>query len=259
MIRVFIGYDVKEPAAFTVCCHSILRHASIPVSIVPIMLSQLRQVFTRERHPLQSTDFAFSRFLVPYLSHYEGWSLFIDGDMIVTKDIADLWALRDEQYAVQVVKHDHAPKADRKFFGAPQTKYEKKNWSSVMLMNNKKCRALTPDYVNTATGLQLHQFKWLESDDLIGELPEKWNHLVGYSEGASEVALIHYTEGGPYLDEYRTTRFAKQWYLEKNAALFADNGQQAEASARGLSGVESDADHIPEDQFEGLEEESGWR
>ena len=38
-----------------------------------------------------------------------------------------------------------------------------------MLMNCKKCNELT-DYVNSATGLQLHQFKWLESDELIGDL-----------------------------------------------------------------------------------------
>ena len=31
-----------------------------------------------------------------------------------------------------------------------------------MLMNCRKCTTLTPDYVNKASGLELHQFKWLE-------------------------------------------------------------------------------------------------
>jgi hypothetical protein len=159
MIRVFIGYDPREASAFSVLAYSIHARSSAPVSITPLMLSQLQGVFTRERHSLQSTDFAFTRFLTPHLSGYEGWSLFTDCDMLVLDDIANLWALRDDRYAVMVVKHDHRPREAVKFLGQPQTAYPKKNWSSVMLFNNTRCRALTPEYVNTATGLELHQFK----------------------------------------------------------------------------------------------------
>ncbi|NBR29730.1 MAG: aminotransferase class V-fold PLP-dependent enzyme, partial [Betaproteobacteria bacterium] len=42
------------------------------------------------------------------------------------------------------------------------------------LLRGKK----SADYVNTASGLELHQFKWLGDDSLIGELPHRWNHLV---------------------------------------------------------------------------------
>lgn len=83
-------------------------------------------IFSRERNPLQSTDFSFTRFLTPYLSDYQGWSIFIDCDMLVLDDIAKLLALRDQRYAVQVVKHQHIPKEESKFLGAVQTKYEKK-------------------------------------------------------------------------------------------------------------------------------------
>ena len=144
------------------------------------MLSQLKNIYTRERHPLQSTDFSFTRFLVPLPLGHTGWSLFMDCDMLVLDDIAKLWALRDERYAVQVVKHNHVPKEDTKFLGAKTDQIREENWSSVILFNNAKCRALTPEYVNTATGLELHQFKWLGNDDLIGEIPRRWNHLVGY-------------------------------------------------------------------------------
>lgn len=153
MIKVFIGYDARAPR---------------PVAITPLMLSQLKELLTRERHPPQSTDFSFSRFLTPHLSAYTGWSIFMDCDMLMLADITQLYDLRDERYAVMVVKHNHVPREERKFLGEPQTRYEKKNWSSVMLFNNTKCTALTPAYVNTASGLELHQFKWLESDELIG-------------------------------------------------------------------------------------------
>ena len=177
---------------------------------------------TRERNPLQSTEFSFSRFLVPYLCNFEGWSIFMDCDMLVLDDIAKLWALRDDRYAVQVVKHQHQPKETVKFLNAPQTPYPKKNWTSVMLLNNAKCRALTPEYVNAASGLELHQFKWLESEELIGELPHAWNHLVGYDEPRAGVSNAHFTLGGPYFDEYRDCEYAEEWFLEKAKMLHAD-------------------------------------
>ncbi len=221
MIRVFIGYDPREAVAYNVLAHSIHVRASEPVSIAPLMLSQLKSVLTRERHPLQSTDFSFSRFLAPHLSGYTGWSVFMDCDMLVLRDISELWKLRDDRYAVMVVKHDHVPKESVKFLGQLQSKYEKKNWSSVMLFNNAQCRALEPDYVNRASGLELHQFKWLESDELIGALPDAWNHLVGYNPPRRDVALVHYTLGGPYFPEYADCEYAEAWRAERDALLYA--------------------------------------
>jgi hypothetical protein len=221
MIPVFIGYDRRETIAYNVLAHSIQKRATQPVAIAPLMLSQLKNVFCRERHLLQSTDFSFSRFLTPWLSGFAGWSIFMDCDMLMLADISELWALRDEKYAVMVVKHNHVPIEESKFLNEPQTKYEKKNWSSVMLFNNARCQSLTKDYVNTASGLELHQFKWLENDDLIGALPERWNHLVGYSAPRKDAALVHYTLGGPYFEEYRDCEYSQEWLAERAAMLHA--------------------------------------
>lgn len=231
MINVFIGYDPKEVGAFSVLSHSIHEHASQPVSITPIMLSQLKSIYKRERNPLQSTEFSFSRFLTPYLSAYDGWSIFMDCDMLMTEDIVNLWNMRDDRYAVMCVKHDHQPKEDIKFLNAVQTKYQKKNWSSVMMFNNKRCKKLTPDYVNTATGLELHQFKWLANDDLIGEIPARWNHLVGYSEADPNAALIHYTLGGPYFNEYKDCEHAQAWFEAKQRALHVSQREEINSAA----------------------------
>jgi hypothetical protein len=214
MIQVFIGYDPREALAFSVLAYSIHARATQAVTIAPIMLSQLDGVMTRERHPLQSTDFSFSRFLTPHLAGYAGWSVFMDCDMLMLDDVARLFALRDDRYAVMVVKHDHVPKEERKFLDQPQSAYQKKNWSSVMLFNNAKCRTLTPEYVNSASGLELHQFKWLANDDLIGAIPACWNHLVGYSAPRRDASLVHYTLGGPYFDEYRDCEYADEWRSE---------------------------------------------
>jgi len=224
MVRVFIGYDPREAVAFHVLCHAIHSRSSRPVSITPLMLSQLDGLMWRDRHNLQSTDFSFSRFLVPYLCGFEGWALFMDCDMLMLDDIVNLWDQCDDQYAVMCVKHDHVPEEETKFLGAAQTKYEKKNWSSVMLFNSAKCQALTPEFVNTASGLELHRFQWLGDDDLIGEIPHRWNHLVDYDPEApiSEISNLHFTIGGPYFDNYRDCGYAEQWFNERERLLHAD-------------------------------------
>ena len=222
MIRVFIGFDPREAVAFSVLSYSIQARASRPVAIAPLMLSQLQGVLTRERHPLQSTDFSFSRFLVPYLSGYEGWSVFMDCDMLMLDDVAKLYELRDQRYAAMVVKHDHRPGESVKFLDQPQSSYAKKNWSSVMLLNNARCRALTPELVNTASGLHLHRFEWLESENSIGSLPRAWNHLVGYDAPRSDASLVHYTLGGPYFHEYSRCEYAAEWFGERDRMQFAE-------------------------------------
>jgi lipopolysaccharide biosynthesis glycosyltransferase len=181
------------------------------VRFTPINLTNLKGLFTREANAISSTEFSFSRFLTPYLSNYEGWSLFMDCDMLARADFAQLFALADDRYAVMVAKHDYTPCADIKFSGHVQTKYEKKNWSSVVLFNNARCRALTPDFVNTATGLELHQFKWLESDEQIGSLPLEWNWLVGEYDYNPDAKVAHYTLGGPYFPAYAGTDYGDEW------------------------------------------------
>jgi lipopolysaccharide biosynthesis glycosyltransferase len=214
MLRMFIGYDPNEVVAYHVFAHSILRHCSEPVSIAPVMLSQLCADHLRPRDPLASTEFSFTRFLVPFLCDYSDWALFADCDMLARADLVGLWDLRDPNFAVQVVKHNHVPNEDTKFLGATQTRYDKKNWSSVMLFNCARCKALTPDYVETASGLDLHQFKWLASEDQIGALPRQWNHLVGYDAYDKDAAIVHYTQGGPYFNEYKDCEYSTDWWDE---------------------------------------------
>ncbi len=177
----------------------------------PIRLANLKGVFTREANAISSTEFSFSRFLTPYLSNYEGWSLFMDCDMLARADFAEIFALADDRYAVMVAKHDYTPRDAVKFEGHVQTKYEKKNWSSVVLFNNARCRALTPEFVNTASGLELHQFKWLASDDEIGALPLEWNWLVGEYDFNAGAKVAHFTRGGPYFAAYADEDYSDEW------------------------------------------------
>ena len=212
MINVFIGYDSKEKVAYNVLSHSIIQNSTKPVAITPIALNNLKDDFVRERNNISSTEFSFSRFMIPHLMNYQGWALFMDCDMLMFEDIAELWRMRDDSKAIQVCKHDYVPKEKTKFLGQTQTAYPKKNWSSFMLMNCKKCSSLTPDYVNRASGLELHQFKWLEGDHLIGDLPLEWNWLVGEYEHKDDVKNVHYTKGGPWFEEYARCDYSQDWF-----------------------------------------------
>ncbi len=221
MFKVFVGYDSRETIAYHVLCHSILEKASLPVTFFPLKKAMLQAHFERPDHPLSSTEFSFSRFLTPYLSEYEGWSVFMDCDMLMTVDIAELVALADERYAVMVVQHDYVPKSETKFFEQTQSKYQCKNWSSVMLFNNEKCKALTPEVVNNESGLFLHQFKWLKEND-IGELPSEWNFLVSeYEKPAAVPKLIHYTLGGPYISGYEDCDYSDLWFKARDRMTYA--------------------------------------
>ena len=220
-LKVFVGYDTKEDIAYQVCKHSIERHS--PTAIVkPLKQSELREQgwYSRGNDKLASTEFTFTRFLVPELSNFNGWAVFMDCDMLLTTDIKELFDQADDKYAVMCVHHDYAPKEGIKMDGQKQTVYPRKNWSSVMLFNcgHPANKALTMDLVNEPeiNGAYLHRFSWLHSDDLIGKLSPEWNWLVGhYREPADGTPkLIHYTEGGPWFENYRTCEYHKEWKAE---------------------------------------------
>ena len=213
--RVFIGWDSKEPLAFAVASHSILKRASRPIAIIPLGLSSLQKIYTRERGPTESTEFSLTRFLVPFLSDYEGISLFLDSDVLVQCDIYDLLAfpLAYPDKAIFCCQHDYIPKALTKFDGHEQTKYPRKNWSSVMLFVNDQCRSLTPEYVNTATGLALHRLQWVQ-DEQIGTLPLDYNWLVGEYAPNSHAKILHYTNGTPCFPAYGNCDHSDLWWVE---------------------------------------------
>ena len=215
MLHVYIGYDSREPVAYHVLAHSILRHASVPVSITPVKREQLKGLYTRQRGPTESTEFSLTRFLVPALSGFRGWSLFMDCDMLCRVDIAALAGEIDLQAekAVLVCKHDYQPNPGNKFLNQVQTVYPRKNWSSLMLFNNERCKALSAGYVNTATGLDLHRFVWTR-DELIGDLPLEWNWLVEEYQPRPNARIVHFTRGGPWFDEYKNCDYADEWRAE---------------------------------------------
>lgn len=223
VLRIFIGYDPVESVAWHTMAHSIFSRASRPVALIPVNIGNLKGIFHRERDPKQSNDFSFTRFLVPYLSDYQGFAAFFDCDMMVRTDITELFKIaeNDVSKAVHVVQHDYVPKDTVKYLNNIQYSYPRKNWSSVVIWNcaHPSNKIITPEYVSAATGMQLHRFLWLQ-DNEIGALDIRWNWLVGdYENPPPDVSNVHWTVGGPYFNEYRDSDFSEEWFEERDRML----------------------------------------
>lgn len=234
MDSLWIGFDPREAQAYAVARHSIERQLTTPLPVFGVVLDDVRRrgLYWRQtsqvgnklydeisEHPM-STEFAISRFLVPYMARSEGldgWAVFIDCDMLALGNFARLYDQLDDRFAVMCVKHDHEPDRLVKMDGQLQSRYRRKNWSSVMAFNvdDPRNEALTLDLVNSVPGRDLHAFCWLE-DDAIGALDPRWNYLVGHSKLADgEVPhLVHFTDGIPTMQGYEDAEYANEWRHE---------------------------------------------
>lgn len=218
-LSVFIGYDPREAVAYHVLVQSLIETSSRPLAITPIRRSTLSE-YARPSNGTEATEFSFTRFLVPHLCNFRGLALFMDCDMLVTSDIAEVFATAeaDPSKAVWCCQHDYTPSVATKFLGNSQKAYPRKNWSSFLLFRNDKCQVLTPAYVNTASAADLHRLAWV-SDDVIGALPLTWNYLVGEPNQPTEAPKnIHWTIGGPWFDDYAGADHAALWFRMKNKA-----------------------------------------
>jgi lipopolysaccharide biosynthesis glycosyltransferase len=219
-LKIFVGYDAREAIAFHVCVNSIIRHASVPVSIHPLALNTMP--FYEETHK-GSNQFIHSRFLVPYLCGFQGHALFVDGDMIFKADVAELFALMRNECDVAVVKHDYQTKYPVKYFGQANKNYPRKNWSSVMLWNcgNHPNHVLTPDYISEKSSEFLHRFQWLK-DERIQELPKEWNHLVDEYDHNDDAKLLHFTLAIPAVSSYEDCDHSQEWWQEFHRSIDVD-------------------------------------
>lgn len=222
-IRIYVGWDSREDIAYQVCRHSILDRTSEPVQVIALRQQVLREagIYSRATDPLASTEFTYTRFLVPHLAGFDGWAIFCDCDFLWLGDVQKLIDQIDDRYAAMCVHHDHRPPETMKMDGSVQTVYPRKNWSSLVLYNcgHPKNRALSPEKVSAETGAFLHRFQWLEDDEL-GAVAETWNWLEGWSQPPEDgypPNVVHYTRGGPWFDNWQDVSYAAEWLAEEEA------------------------------------------
>ena len=220
-LKIFIGWDSRFPESADVLKHSLHQHASIPLDIRYLQLSELN--FVRAHDPRASTEFTYSRFLVPHLCGFKGKAIFMDSDMLCLGDIKELDDFEMESYALRVVKHDYQPTNTVKMYGCEQSSYPRKNWSSLMIMNCEKLGLWSKEVVQTQSGAYLHRFQDIP-DRQIGEISDTWNTL-DWMDGNTK--LIHYTNGGPWLEAYRNHPHADVWFRARAETIASMELQQA--------------------------------
>jgi lipopolysaccharide biosynthesis glycosyltransferase len=213
VLRIFIGWDSRYPEPADVLRYSLLKHTSIALEITYLRLDELD--FVRAHDPRASTEFTYSRFLVPYLCGYEGKAIFMDSDMLCLGDIRALHELEMENLALRVVKHDYRPTNTVKMYGCEQSIYPRKNWSSLMIMNCAKLVLWSKDVVETQSGAYLHRFQDIP-DQQISDIPNDWNTLDWMD---ASTKLIHYTNGGPWLEEFKNHPHADVWFRARSEML----------------------------------------
>ncbi|GAB1380036.1 hypothetical protein [Pararhodobacter aggregans] len=218
-LKIYVGYDSREDIAWQVARHSTLRHATRPVEIYPLKQPALRELglYTRGADTA-TTEFSLTRFLTPYLAAHDGWSIFMDCDFLVTRDVTEILALLDPAKALYCVQHDYTPANMVKMDGKQQSVYPRKNWSSFMAFNGAHpgVKALTPAVVNNETPQYLHRFSWLDDAD-IGELDREWNFLEGeYAKPEALPMCVHYTNGGPWFEDWQNVDFGDEWRAERD-------------------------------------------
>lgn len=248
--KVFIGYDSREPIAYDVAKHSILKRTKGNVSVHPLNQHVMRElgIYNRPVDKLGSTEFTFSRFWVPYLMDFEGLGIFIDCDFIVNCDIMEMFDLAEKAFenpniAVAVCKHDYVPREGAKMDNQAQHLYPRKNWSSSMVFNckhhlNQRLGLSTLNDPNL-TGKFFHRLQWLgdsidddvnmkESEEHIASLPIDFNWLSGeYKDGEHLPAgrdtprIVHYTLGGPWFTDERCWNYpyTELWLRETEEVL----------------------------------------
>lgn len=222
-VKVYVGYDAREDIAWQVCRFSLHRQSRADLEVYPLKQPTLRELglYTRPADSGAATEFSLTRFLVPYIAASDGWSVFVDCDVLFTTDIAKMVASLDPAKAVYVVQHDYIPRGASKMDGQVQTTYPRKNWSSFMVFNgaHEVVKALTPAVANTASPAHLHRLAWCP-DDAIGGLPLGWNFLEGeYDKPADVPPAIHFTNGGPWFPNCQNVDYADMWVSERDRYL----------------------------------------
>ena len=221
-LTVYIGYDTTnlgQQMARTVCERSIRRYNE-DIEIKTLELKDLISsgVYTRPHDEKQSTEFTYTRFLVPYLNNYQGLAVFCDSDFLWQRNIYSLIAYADSSFSVSCVHHEYTECPNKlKMDGFKQEWYPRKNWSSLMLFDceHEHCKRLTPEVISTESPKYLHRMEWTE-DNCIGRIPHSYNYLVGYYNTHKRPAAYHFTDGGPWHKETANCDEGEKWlsYLD---------------------------------------------
>lgn len=186
LIRVFVGAEPEQTLPFKVLRFSIAKHCSRPVEVLPLHLA-IEASGLRFKVPVSSrnrarTPFSFHRFTIPELVGYSGRAIYLDSDMVVFKDISELW---DWPFnGAQILSVKERPNSGRRSqFSVMVMDCGRLDWNIQNLLDRYEQGQWT-------YGQFLHELA--PAEHKAATLPGTWNELERYEKGIS--ALTHYTD-----------------------------------------------------------------
>jgi hypothetical protein len=191
LVRVYVGTDRSQLLAVAVLEHSIRRRTSRPVQVCPLIDLDLPE--PRDIRQGSRTNFSFARFAIPELAGYAGKGLYLDADMLVFRDIGELWDIPFDGYSVAIQEGvpDHAVSHQKA--GAPGKRVKQ---CSVMLIDCARARWDVHKIVGGLDGRYtyadlMYDLCILPESEVNYAVPFEWNSLEHWDP---ETRLIHYTD-----------------------------------------------------------------
>ncbi|MBI3300249.1 MAG: glycosyl transferase [Elusimicrobia bacterium] len=217
-VRVFVGTDRSQLLAVKVLEHSIKRHASLPVEVIPMCDLPIR--VPKDPRQTQRTGFSFSRFCIPALAGYRGRAIYMDADMLVMKDIRELWEL-DFKGAKVIVQEELSQEQSHTALklGAPGKRAKQ---CAVMVMD---CARLDWRIDDIIGGLDEARYDYqglmfdlclLKEPEIRYAVPFRWNSLEHLD---ATTCNIHYTDMSTQPWVFPLNRNAEVWYEEVRLML----------------------------------------
>lgn len=191
-IRVYVGADRSQQLAIKVLEYSIKRHTTANVEVIPMV--DLPVPKPQDPRNGQRTGFSFSRFCIPKLAGYRGKAIYMDADMMVFKDIRELWDIPFDACKIVIQREVKFEAQTTAKVGAPK---KRKKQCAVMLLD---CGRLDWDIGKIVAGLDAGAYDYeqlmydlciLPEEEVKYGVPFEWNSLEHWDP---ETRLLHYTD-----------------------------------------------------------------
>lgn len=209
-IRVYVGSEEAQMLSVKVLEHSIRRHASMSVEVMPLHHGNIPFAQPKDPKNWPRTPFSFQRFTIPMLAGYQGRAIYLDSDMLVFRDLRELWTLPFD--GADLLGAQAADGTARR----PQF--------SVMLMDCERLRWDPASVVQSLDSGRLDYSQLMHDMALASEvragIPSHWNSLEQYEAGRT--SLLHYTDMSTQPWVYTRNRNGHLWVRE--LLLAVDDG-----------------------------------
>jgi lipopolysaccharide biosynthesis glycosyltransferase len=191
-IRVYVGVDRSQLLAVPVLEYSIKRHTTAKVEVIPML--DLPVPTPADPRNGQRTGFSFSRFCIPNMAGYQGKAIYMDADMLVFRDIRELWEIPFDGAKIVIQQEVKFQDETTQKAGAPKTR---KKQCAVMLLD---CARLDWDVARIVRGMDEGQYDYeqlmyemciLDESEVKYGVPFEWNSLEHWD---ANTRLIHYTD-----------------------------------------------------------------